>query len=55
MKLPKSVAGRITVRAVGAFRQSRVTAKPFKRLAPRASHLRTPKRCTVRRKRITCR
>ncbi len=55
VKLAKSVGGRVTVRAGAPFRTSRVTAKPFRRLASRATKFRTPKRCRVVKKRIVCR
>ncbi len=55
LKLAKSLSGRVTVRAVGDYRQSRVAAKPLKRLAAPASRFRTPKRCSVGRKKVVCR
>jgi hypothetical protein len=55
IKLAKSVGGRVTVRALDAYRQSPVAAKSFKRLVRPTSRFRTPARCTVGKKKVTCR
>ncbi|HET6507854.1 MAG TPA: hypothetical protein VFG42_13780 [Baekduia sp.] len=50
----KTTGGRVTVRAVGNYRQSKVTRVSFKRLVQKKQPLRSLKKCSVRKKRIRC-
>jgi hypothetical protein len=54
-KVPKSATGTVTVRAIDTFRQSQPTATRLKPLAGRTSSFRKAKRCTVGKKKVTCR
>ncbi len=54
-RFAKATGGRISVRALDATRHSAVAAVRLKRAAAAPSRFRTPKRCTVGRKKITCR
>jgi hypothetical protein len=50
----KTVGGRVTVRAVGNYRQSKVARASFKRLTRKRQPLRTLKRCSVIKGRVRC-
>jgi hypothetical protein len=52
--VPKTTAGHVTIRAIGNYRQSKVTRASFKRLAQTKQPLRSLKKCSVRKKRIRC-
>lgn len=53
-RIPKSTAGRVSVRAVDSLRQGRPAVKRFRRTARRRLNLRPLARCRVKRK-VVCR
>ena len=50
----KTIGGLVTVRAVGNYRQSKVTRASFKRLTKTKQPLKSLKKCSVRKGRVRC-